>query len=53
MDLDVTKCNSEQCLHKESCFRYTAKPNPRWQSCADFADDCRKYEWRNKKEVSK
>lgn len=33
---DITKCTNESCQLKESCFRWTAKPNDYMQSYAEF-----------------
>jgi hypothetical protein len=29
---DITKCNGNNCPMKETCYRYTAKITPQWQS---------------------
>lgn len=29
---DVCMCKGQSCLRKESCYRFTATPNPYWQS---------------------
>ncbi|MFA6711112.1 MAG: hypothetical protein WCS33_00115 [Candidatus Caldatribacteriota bacterium] len=33
---DITKCANEECKIKNSCFRYTCKPDSHWQSYAIF-----------------
>ncbi len=33
---DITLCNNEECLQKKSCYRFTATPNPYYQSYATF-----------------
>jgi len=40
---DITMCSNEDCEQKETCYRYTAKPNPYRQSY--FWEDVRK-DWR-------
>jgi hypothetical protein len=29
---DITMCNGEGCPLKKTCYRFTAKPTPEWQS---------------------
>lgn len=29
---DITMCDGGRCPVKEQCYRYTAKPTPKWQS---------------------
>lgn len=29
---DITMCNGNGCPKKDSCYRFTAKPNELWQS---------------------
>lgn len=29
---DISMCKNEDCKDKDSCYRYTAKPDPYWQS---------------------
>lgn len=29
---DITMCKGGDCPLKETCYRYTAKPTPHWQS---------------------
>jgi hypothetical protein len=29
---DITKCSGDGCPKKETCFRFTAEADPRWQS---------------------
>lgn len=29
---DITKCKGTGCTIKNECYRYTAKPDPYWQS---------------------
>ena len=36
---DITKCNSEQCSRKETCYRYLAEDS-QWQSWAEFETIC-------------
>jgi hypothetical protein len=48
MSSDITKCIDKDCLSKEQCFRWTAKPHDR-QSYADFnrppeSDKCDSFE---------
>lgn len=33
---DITMCKNAFCSDKEKCYRWTAKPNPRWQSWSSF-----------------
>ena len=33
---DITMCFSEDCPMRNKCYRATAKPNPIYQSYADF-----------------
>ena len=33
---DISKCNGNGCTLKESCYRFTAKANPWWQSYGAF-----------------
>jgi len=35
---DITMCRNATCAVKESCYRWTAEPNPRWQSYSWFRD---------------
>jgi hypothetical protein len=32
MSPDIAKCLGTNCPHKESCYRFTAKPSEYWQS---------------------
>jgi hypothetical protein len=36
---DITKCTGN-CPISEYCYRYTAKPNPRWQSYSKLEEVC-------------
>jgi hypothetical protein len=33
---DITMCTNQGCLDKDSCYRWLAEPNPRWQSYSNF-----------------
>lgn len=33
---DISMCKNAACPDKESCFRWTAEPNPAWQSYSFF-----------------
>lgn len=33
---DITMCRNSACPDKENCYRWTANPNPRWQSYSFF-----------------
>lgn len=33
---DISKCQGNDCTLKETCYRFTAIANPRWQSYAGF-----------------
>ena len=43
---DITMCMSETCDKKERCYRCNAIPD-KYQSYADFSEDCRDYNYRN------
>lgn len=32
---DITMCNAKNCKDKELCYRFTAVPDPYWQSVFD------------------
>jgi len=36
---DITKCKNEQCPLRESCYRFTCKPDPDWQAYTIFEPD--------------
>lgn len=36
---DISMCANKNCYVKEKCYRYTAVPNPYWQSVATFDYD--------------
>lgn len=38
MDNDITKCTNEECRSKNSCYRYTCKPNKYRQSYSLFSE---------------
>lgn len=43
---DISLCKNETCTKKETCYRYLAKPNERWQSYLSpkkSGDDCKMY----------
>lgn len=49
---DITMCYGNKCPKKETCYRYTAKPNTHWQSYfkdapIDKKGNCNHY-WNNK-----
>jgi len=47
---DISMCANEKCTLKDSCFRFTAKPNPYRQSYAAFTQDDKdvcEYYWNN------
>lgn len=29
---DITMCSDAECPKRETCWRFTAKPSPKWQS---------------------
>lgn len=33
---DITMCANKNCPLKDKCYRFTATPDPLWQSYADF-----------------
>ena len=33
---DISKCSNADCPIKHTCYRWTAPPNPDWQSYATF-----------------
>ena len=33
---DITLCANKNCPLKDKCYRFTATPDPLWQSYADF-----------------
>ena len=33
---DITMCTNHECRDRKKCWRYTAIPNPKWQSWAEF-----------------
>ena len=35
---DITMCRNQFCPIKDRCYRWTAEPNPRWQSYAWFKE---------------
>lgn len=37
---DITMCTSKSCQNREQCYRAMAKPNPNYQSYADFTKLC-------------
>lgn len=37
---DISLCDNESCSQKEKCFRFMAKPDPVWQSYANFGILC-------------
>jgi hypothetical protein len=38
---DIAMCRNEKCERRFSCYRYMAKPNKKWQSYAEFKEDCK------------
>ena len=48
---DISMCRDHECPLKDSCYRFTAKPDPHWQSyfkgsprgTAFGVDDCSHY----------
>lgn len=44
---DITICKSDECGKKMVCCRHTVKPDARWQSYADFFNDCKKNKYQN------
>lgn len=44
---DITICKSDECGKKMVCRRHTVKPDTRWQSYADFFNDCKKNKYQN------
>ena len=43
---DITKCVTKDCPKKEQCYRYTVKPEKRWQSYSDFTELCKIEDYR-------
>ena len=35
---DITMCRNQFCAIKESCYRWSAEPNPHWQAYAWFKE---------------
>jgi hypothetical protein len=35
---DITMCRNQFCTIKDRCYRWTAEPNPHWQSYAWFKE---------------
>jgi hypothetical protein len=51
---DITMCSQYNCELKEECYRYTAKPNPVWQSyfCPEtYGVDCTSF-WEHKVKIN-
>jgi hypothetical protein len=47
---DVAKCSNDKCTIKETCYRYTVKPDKYWQSYSKFNSELKeecKYFWKN------
>lgn len=49
---DISKCANEDCPLKNTCYRYTSKPNELWQSYNNYsynkeANECKDY-WETK-----
>lgn len=43
---DISKCHGENCEKRDTCYRFTAKADPHWQSYMDphrDATECRSY----------
>jgi len=36
---DISMCSGEHCPIKTKCYRFTAKPNPDWQSYTEHVYD--------------
>ena len=54
---DISKCKNHECPSRESCYRYTAIPNPYRQAYMKFevkegSNKCESY-WDNKARFSK
>lgn len=50
---DISKCVGVDCPLRDTCYRYTSKPDKYWQSYGDFSFDkenneC-KYYWKNER----
>ena len=37
--VDISMCLNYWCPHKDTCYRYQAKPNEYWQSYSSFTPD--------------
>jgi len=37
---DITMCKNEECIKKDSCYRYNAEPSEYWQSYSYFENSC-------------
>lgn len=53
---DISKCNGRDCPIKETCYRFTAPTNTRYQSYGDFDErkegfDCGRY-WERKNGIA-
>jgi hypothetical protein len=45
---DITICRSDECLKKDSCYRYLAEPDEKWQSysyCSCVCDEKSNYKY--------
>ena len=55
---DITKCANKKCLSNDTCYRFTAKPNPYRQSYwhiedeQEHAHNCTKY-WPDEDAIKK
>lgn len=49
--MDISMCRNEECPSKSECYRFTATPEPLYQSYADFepleGEDKCEYFWDN------
>lgn len=45
--IDITKCCSQNCKYKDTCYRVLAEANRWYQSWADFEEDCVLNNYRN------
>lgn len=48
---DISKCANEDCPLKNTCYRYTSKPNELWQSYNNYSynketNECKDY-WKD------
>ena len=36
---DINMCRNKECPNKDRCYRFTAEPNSKWQTWAEFCFD--------------